>query len=174
MKDQERIYEIMSNANRGNPSGYKHSQEQKTYLSEIKMGEKNPQFGKPAPNRGVKRPGVGGRTIGTKWSEKERQTHEVIRSQPGYYDFTQCKERNQKISEAKKGKPGAAAGKTWYNNGNTETYATECPPGFRKGRKPGRNSNKKGMKWFNNGAENRQFREGEQPEDYIRGRISKK
>jgi hypothetical protein len=174
MKDQERIYEIMSNANRGNPSGFRHSEDHKKYMSEIRTGDKNPQFGKPAPNRGVKRPGIGGRNAGTKWSEQERQVHEAIRSQPGYYDFTQCKERNRKISEAKKGKPGAAIGKTWYTDGGTETYATECPQGFRKGRKPGRNSNKKGMRWFNNGTENRQFREGDQLEGYIRGRISKK
>ena len=174
MKEQERIYEIMSNANRGNPSGFRHSEDYKKYMSEIRTGDKNPQFGKPAPNRGVKRPGVGGRPAGVKWSEQERQIHETIRNRPGYYDFTQCEERNRKISEAKKGKPGAAAGKTWYTDSITETYSTECPPGFYKGRKPGRNSNKKGMRWFNNGTENRQFREGEQPEGYISGRISKK
>lgn len=174
MKDAERIYEIARNSNLGNPTGYTHSDEMRKYLSDIKRGELNPQWNKPAPNRGVERPGIGGRKKGTKWSEQERQLHESIRSQPGYYEYTQCPERNRKISEAKKGKPGAAAGKTWFTDGEQETYATECPPGFRKGRKPGRNSNKKGMRWFNNGTENRQFREGQQPEGYVRGRITKK
>lgn len=174
MNAEERIYEIVSNANKGNPSNYSHNDDLKKYLSEIKKGDNNPQYGKPAPNRGISRPGIGGRKIGTKWSEAERKLHTEIRSRPGYYAYTQNQERNQKISEAKKGKPGAATGKSWYTDGINETYSYECPPGHYKGRKPGRNSNKKGLYWYNDGNINKQFKPGTQPERFLRGRITKK
>lgn len=174
MNDHDRIYEIVSNANKGNPTGYKHSPEMIQHLSEIKKGSKNPQYGKAAPNRGISRPGVGGRNKGTGWSEHERKIHEYIRSQLGYYDYTKDPARNRKISEAKKGKPGNAAGKTWFTDNESETYAFDCPPGYRKGRKPGRNSNKKGLCWFNNGLVNKQYKPGTEPEGFNRGRITKK
>lgn len=41
------------------------------------------------------------------------------------------------ISEALKGRAGAAKGKFWFNNGEKETYAYECPEGFTKGRLKG-------------------------------------
>jgi hypothetical protein len=173
MLDEERIYEIISNANKGNPSGYRHSNETKAKLSAIKVGELNPQFGKPAANRGVKRPGIGGRKRGTKWSEEERKKQIEIRSRDGFYSFTQNTDRNEKIKQARLGKTGAAAGKFWYTNGEIETYATECLVGFWKGRKP-RTSNKKGMCWYNNSIVNKQFRIGEELEGFTRGRICKK
>ena len=171
MKDEERIYEILKNSN---PGGYKHTDAIKEQLSEMRMGNKNPMYGKPAPNRGIKRPGVGGRKKGTGWSESERAAHELIRSAPGYYDFTKNSERNKLISEAKKGKPGNALGKHWYNNSIVETYALECPAGFIKGRLKKEQLNKRGLVWFNNGSINKQFRENTQPEGFIRGRIIKK
>lgn len=170
---EERLYEIARNSNLGNPTNYKHSEEMLQYLSEIKIGENNPQYGKPAPNRGQKRPGVGGRKKGTAWSQEEREQRLAQRTD-GYYDYLKSPERARKISEALKGREGSAKGKTWYTNGESETYATECPNGYWKGRKPGRKSNKQGMKWYNNGIENRQFRETEVPEGFVRGRISKK
>ena len=145
-----------------------------TVLSESMKGENNPMYGKPAPNRGKKRPGVGGRKKGTKWSAAERETHQQIRAKEGFYDFTQDPERNKKISAAHKGKIGAAAGKSWFNNGETETYAFECPDGFVKGRKPRKQIGKRGMKWYNNGVVSKQFRDGKVPEGFVRGRIIKK
>jgi hypothetical protein len=142
--------------------------------SEGKKGNKNPMFGKPAPNRGVKRPGIGGRKKGTTWSDSEYEIHRKIRSAPGYYDFTKDPERGRKISEATKGRTGPSTGKTWFNNGETEMYGFDCPDGFLKGRLPGRISNKKGLLWFNNGLMNKQFKENMQPEGFVRGRISKK
>ena len=136
MKNKERVCEILSNANKGNPTGYRHSDEIKAKLTEMKIGQANPQFGKPAPNRGVKRPGVGGRKRGTKWSDSERKKQAEVRSQEGFYDFTQRPERNEKIRLSRLGKPGAATGKYWFTNGEVETYASECPLGFQKGRKP--------------------------------------
>jgi hypothetical protein len=141
--------------------------------SERMMGENNPMYGKPAPNRGVSRPGVGGRKKGTGWSELERAKHELVRSAPGYYDYTKDPIRREKISKANKGRKGSAEGKTWFNDGNTETYCFECPEGFVKGRKP-RASTKQGLLWYNNGIVNKQYKLGAQPEGFIRGRITKK
>jgi hypothetical protein len=141
---------------------------------ETKLGTKNPMYGKPAPNRGIKRPGIGGRKKGTLWSESEREYKMKIRSAPGYYDYLKNPERSEKISKALLGRIGSASGKTWFNNGLIETYALHCPEGFTKGRKPGRNSNKKGLVWYNNQQINRQFYEGHQPEGFNRGRLSNK
>jgi hypothetical protein len=171
MKDEERIYEILKNSN---PGGYKHSDETKKLLSNMRKGNNNPMYGKPASNRGVSRPSVGGRKKGTGWSESERITQELVRSTPGYYDFTKNPKRNSLISQAKKGQPGNALGKHWYNNGTVETYALECPVGFVKGRLKREQLNKRGLVWFNNGDINKQFKENTQPEGFIRGRIVKK
>ena len=141
--------------------------------SERMLGENNPMYGKPALNRGIKRPGVGGRKKGTKWSESERQIQEQIRSTPGHYDYTKDPVRCNKISEATKGRKGSAEGKTWFNNGDIETYCYECPEGFIKGRKP-RASTKQGLLWYNNGAVSKQFKLDTQPEGFTRGRITKK
>ena len=81
--------------------------------SERMKGKNNPMYGKPAPNKGIKRPGVGGRKKGTKWSELERKTQEQIRSKPGYYDYTKDQARRKKISEANKGRKGSSKGKVW-------------------------------------------------------------
>jgi hypothetical protein len=171
MKDQERIYEILKNSN---PGGYKHTEDAKQRLSEMRKGEKNPMYGKPSPQRGTKRPGVGGRKKGYKWSEEERKKQLEIRSRAGYYDFAKDPERCRKISESQKGRKGISAGKTWFNNGSKETYAFECPNGYVKGRLTRTLESKRGMGWYNNGEVNRQFREGEQLEGFFRGRISKK
>jgi len=171
MKDEERIYEILKNSN---PGGYKHTTEAKEKLSKMRLGDKNPMYGKPAANRGVKRPGIGGRKKGTGWSEEEREKQIKIRSADGYYDYTKDPARNKKISDAKKGTVGSAKGKTWFNNGVVETYALNCPDGYVKGRLPRLLPAKRGMLWYNNGEVARQFKEGNQPEGFSRGRIAKK
>jgi hypothetical protein len=103
-------------------------------LSEKMIGENNPMFGKPAPNRGVKRPGVGGRKKGTKWSDKERAMQLELRSKPGHYDYLKDPARAKKISESKKGSKGTTTGRKWYNNGIKQVLANECPIGFINGR----------------------------------------
>ena len=111
-----------------------------TLLSEGKKGNKNPMFGKPAPNRGIKRPGVGGRKKGTKWSAEERATKEKIRSTTEYKEKMAAvysdPVRNANISKNNKGKIGAATGKAWYNNGIEEKYfvVDQQPKGFFRGR----------------------------------------
>ena len=172
MKDEERIYKILKNSN---PGGYKHTEEAKQKLSKMRLGESNPMYGKPAPNRGQKRPGVGGRKKGTGWSDEERKKQELIRATPGYYDFVKNPERNKKISDAKKVSQGSALGKNWYNNGSKETYSFTCPDGFTKGRLSRMQINKRGLVWYNNGIVNKQYKENQQPEGYERGRrINKK
>ena len=175
MNNEERIYEIISNSNKGNPSNWKMSKAQKEKLSESRMGEKNPMYGKPAHNRGVKRPGIGGRKKGTLWSDEERKKQESIRNKNGYYDYLQNPERCKKISESNKGRKGASTGKKWYNNGVDEGYfsVNEQPTAWALGRIK-RACGKIGMLWFNNGISNRQFRENEQPTGYMRARVSKK
>ena len=140
---------------------------------ETKLGNKNPMYGKPAPNRGVKRPGVGGRKKGTSWSETERTQKMIQRSVEGYYDYLKDPIRAKKISESNKGKQGAAKGKNWYNNGITETYAFICPEGYTKGRLF-RKGAKKGLVWYTDGTINKQYKEGKQPKGFNRGRIIKK
>lgn len=115
-----------------------------TLQSEGMKGSRNPMYGKPAPNRGVKRPGVGGRKKGTKWSDEERQKKMLLRQSKSFQEKMKKvysdPGRNKKISEAHLGKIGASQGKKWYNNGQEEKY----------------------------------FSEDQQPQGWIRGRISKK
>ena len=111
-----------------------------TLLSEGKKGNKNPMFGKPAHNRGVKRPGVGGRKKGTKWSAEERADKEKLRDTAEYKEKMSAvysdPVRNANISKNNKGKFGAATGKFWYNNGIEEKYfvVDQQPEGFVRGR----------------------------------------
>jgi len=148
-------------------SGHKHTDETKKHWSKIRKG-------RPPANKGTKRPGVGGRPKGIKWSEETREKMMTIRSQEGYYDYLKSPERNKKISEAKKGCKGSAQGKTWYNNGQVETYQFECPANFVKGRLKRNTNGKKGLLWYTNGIESKQFKENCQPEGWNRGRIIKK
>jgi len=148
-------------------SGYKHSEELKQHWSKIRKG-------KPPANKGTKRPGVGGRPKGIKWTKEVREKIMKIRSQEGYYDYFKSPERNKKISEAKKGCKGSAKGKTWFNNGQIETYQFECPPEFTKGRLKRTTNGKKGLLWYTDGLDSRQFKENCQPEGWKRGRTIKK
>jgi len=148
-------------------SGHKHTEEIKQHWSKIRKG-------KAPANKGTKRPGVGGRPKGIKWSPETREKIMKTRSQEGYFDYCKDPERRKKISEAKKGCKGSAQGKTWYNNGIIETYQFECPNGFKKGRLKKKTNGKKGLLWYTNGNESRQFKENCQPEGWKRGRTFKK
>lgn len=141
---------------------------------ESKLGKNNPMFGKAAPNRGIKRPGIGGRKKGTKWSKEERKNQTLTRSTSGYYDYLKSPERAKKISDSQKGRVGTATGKIWFNNGVQETYSFECPVGFIKGRLPKEQVSKRGMKWYNNGIINKQFKDDNILEGFVRGKLSKK
>ena len=147
-------------------------------LSESKKGKNNPMYGKPAPNRGIKRPGIGGRKKGFKWSDEERSSQMLVRSTVEHKE--KMKKiyadpiRNKNISEKQKGRPGIAKGKIWYNNGNKEMYSDKCPKGFKKGRLPKLLIAKRGMKWYNNGIVNKQFKDSDILKGFVCGRIIKK
>lgn len=143
-------------------------------IKESMTGSSNPMWGKPAPNRGAKRPGVGGRKKGTKWSEEERKTQERVRSVPGYHDFLKDPVRCKAIGDAHRGRSGHSAGKKWYNNGLEEKYSDDPIEGWNIGRLNMTNQGKIGLVWFNNGVINKQFKDGTQPEGFTRGRIRKK
>jgi hypothetical protein len=108
--------------------------------SEGMKGSKNPMYGKPAPNRGVKRPGIGGRKKGTVWSTQERHDRLRLRQTEEYIDKMKKvysdPARNLKISQGRRGYKGAALGKRWYNNGKDESYFVEGqqPQGWARGR----------------------------------------
>jgi hypothetical protein len=110
----------------------------RTLQSETMKGSNNPMYGKPAPNRGIKRPGIGGRKKGTAWSNEERDLRMSLRNTKEYKDkmsaVYQGVSRNQKISESSKGKVGAARGKKWYNNGIEEKYFSNPPADWMPGR----------------------------------------
>ena len=148
-------------------SGHKHSEEIKKHWSEIRKGRT------PA-NKGIKRPGIGGRPKGIPWSEATRKKIMEVRNSEGYYDFCKSAERRKKISQSNKGCAGSALGKSWYNNGTNETYQFECPIGFLKGRLKKQTNGKKGLFWYTNGVVSKQFIEGGQPKGWKRGRTIKK
>jgi len=124
-------------------------------------------------NKGMKLPGQGGRKHGTIWTDEERHSHHLVRSKPGYYDYLKDKNRAKKISESQKGRVGTSLGKKWFNDGYKEYYSDKIPFGYSVGRLI-TNSAKIGLKWFNNGIHNKQFREETAPQGYKCGRISKK
>jgi hypothetical protein len=142
--------------------------------SDCKQGDKNPMFGKPAPNRGIKRPGIGGRKKGTCWSNAERHSQLTARSTVGYYNYLSDPARGEKISKSLIGRIGPALGKNWYNNEMTETYALVCPEGFSPGRLKRLQLNKRGLLWYTNGVISKQFKENTQTEGFVRGRVIKK
>jgi hypothetical protein len=177
MKQEERIYEILKNSN---PGGWKPTKEQLIKLSESKKGVKNPMFGKIASNRGVKRPGVGGRKKGTKWSDSERKSQELAKLKPGRYDYLKTENRSERYrgeNNPNFGKPGATTGKKTYHNGLEEKFFVvgKQEDGFVLGRLPGsRVGIKKGLRWYNDGIVNKQYKEGQQPEGFVNGRTRKK
>jgi len=148
-------------------TGHTHTEELKEHWSKIRKG-------RTSPNKGIKRPGVGGRPKGIKWSKETREMIMSIRNQAGYYDYCKDDQRRKKISKSKKGCKGSALGKKWYNNGIIETYQNSCPDGFVKGRLKRATNGKKGMLWYTNGIETKQYKEGEQPKGWNCGRILRK
>lgn len=71
--------------------------------------------------------------IGQHFKHKDNSNYLGKRNSLGRH-FKHTEETKRKISEAHKGKVGSANGKHWFNNGEKETYAFECPEGYQKGR----------------------------------------
>jgi Uri superfamily endonuclease len=148
-------------------SGYRHKEETKQRWSQIRKGIS-------PGNKGQKRPGIGGRPKGKKWSEDERAKQDIVRSQPNYYDYLKTEEHRAKMSRIRKGCKGSAKGKKWYNDGCIETYAFDRPPGFEVGRLKRQTNGKKGLCWYTNGTVNKQYKQDQQPEGWFRGRTLRK
>jgi hypothetical protein len=83
-------------------------------------------------------------------------------------------------SESTKAKIGDQhAGDKWFNNGSIEIHAKDCPVGWLPGRLPiseqtriNRGQAQKGLMWFTDGIQNRQFRTvSEAPMGWRRGRV---
>jgi hypothetical protein len=149
------------------PSGWHPSQATRELWSKQRKG-------KPNKRKGIKTPGIGGRPKGVKWSDKERETHKISNQKPESRATHKTLEFRKKMSDLKIGWEGSAKGKTWFNDGNKETYSFNCPIGFVKGRLFKQQLGKRGLVWYNNGLVNRQFLETQQEEGFNRGRIIKK
>ena len=112
--------------------GQRWTEEQRQKISEALKGENNPNFGKPAWNRGKPRPEETKRKIsethkGMVHSEEaKRKMSEAKKGNTNRLGKCHFEETKRKISEANKGKH-------WYNNGVTSVTAFECPEGFVKG-----------------------------------------
>lgn len=94
-----------SEANKGKPK----SEESKNKNSEAHKGKKNPMYGKP----------------------KSEETRRKMSDAKKGKKFSE--EHKNKISAASKGNTNVR-GTCWYNNGEINIRATECPPGFIPGR----------------------------------------
>jgi len=155
-------------------SGFNHSDEQKAKWSKMRKGVE-------PYNKGMKRPGIGGRKKGTVWSEEERRLRKEIAPDRDNSSFRTDEFRARMSEMWKEGfRTGRikhpATGKKWYNNGKEQKYFEENyqPAGWVEGRLKQKTNNKKGLCWFNNGSVNKQFRTGEEPEEFVHGRITKK
>lgn len=104
--------------------GKHHTEETKKKQSEAKKGEKNPNYGKHTWNKGIPQS-----------EEHRKKNSESHKGKPspnkGKHLSTEIK---NKISETLKGKSNATKGAHWYNNGEINIMAKECPDGFTPGR----------------------------------------
>jgi hypothetical protein len=152
--------------------GYRHTDELKKHWSKIRKG-------RPSGKKGVKRPGIGGRPKGTKWtSEQHIERAELMKSE-------EYKTKNKLIIEkriaalvdyTKTHTMHGSAGKIWINNGIKEKYIlaqSELPAGFVIGRLPfSKDANRRGFAWITDGIKSRRTQDIENiPEGWRRGRI---
>ena len=89
------------------------SDETRRMMGESKKGEKNPNYGKPAWNKGKKM----SEEFCRKLREARKGKHHT-------------EETRRKMGEAHKGKNIWTRGRHWFNNGKINIRAKECPPGF--------------------------------------------
>ena len=98
-----------------------------------KIGENNPNFGKPAWNNGKHH----SEETRKKMSEANKGENNPM------FGKHHSEETRKKMSEALKSKPTCIKGTHWYNNGVKSIQAKTCPEGFVKGRLPGLNVGRK-------------------------------
>lgn len=104
--------------------GKHHTEETKKKISEAQKGENNSMYGKLPWNKGV-----------SMSSEQKKKISETKKGKPGHNKRKHLSiETKNKISETLKGKINANKGTHWYNNGEINIMAKECPDGFTPGR----------------------------------------
>ena len=100
-----------------------HTAEAKKKISEAQKGENNSMHGKSPWNKGKK--------MSEEFCRKNSESHKGKPSpNKGKHLSAEIK---KKISDTLKGKPNATKGRHWYNNGEINIMAKECPPGFMPG-----------------------------------------
>lgn len=107
--------------------GKHHSEETKIKLSEINKGENNAMYGKHHSQESRKKMSLSRK--GHKVSEETRRN-----ISEGNKGKTVSSETKRKLSEINKGENNPNYGTHWYNNGEMNVKAKECPEGFVKGR----------------------------------------
>ena len=130
--------------NRLHHLGKHHSAETLKKMSEVKKGDKNPRFGKPAWNNGKHH---SAETL-KKMSEVKKGKHHSAESLKKISEANKGKHRSaetrKKLSEARKGKP------TW-NKGKTSCYSAET---LQK-----KSKSMTGKLWWTNGIQNKLIKE---------------
>ena len=102
----------------------RYTEESRRKMSELKKGEKNPNYGKPSWNKGKKM---------SEEARKKMGEAKKGKNNPNYGKHF-SEEHKKKLREAHKGKNIWTKGVRWYNNGEKCIRAKECPPGFVPGR----------------------------------------
>jgi len=134
-------------------SGRKHSEDTKKLISQSKLGEKHPLFGK----HGAEHP-----SYGRKNSEesKEKMSRVKMGDRNPMSGKTHSKDVVEVLRQKNLGEKNPSYGKKWFNNGEYSVMAKECPEGFKlgclesKGLPSGEDHPNYGKKWFNNGSNN--------------------
>lgn len=103
--------------------GKRHAEEAKKKISEAQKGENNSMHGKSPWNKGKK--------MSEEYCRKNSESHKGKPSPNKGKHLSE--ETKKKISDTLKGKPNATKGRHWYNNGEINIMAKECPPGFMPG-----------------------------------------
>ena len=139
-------------------------------------GPNNPAKKYGGSCKGKKRPGVGGRKKGFKWTEAERDAHAKACSTSEFKEKKEAywtAERRKENGDRHRGREGHAKNKPWYTNGVSEKQTDSPEDGWVRGRLTNVNENRKSLKlhWYNNGQRSAQFGEGKEEAGYVRGRL---
>jgi len=133
--------------------GRKHSEETKKLISQSKLGDKHPLYGK----FGHQHPRYGM----THSEESKNKMKEVkMRDKNPMFGKTHSIETIETLRQKNLGEKNPSYGKKWFNNGEYSVMVKECPEGFKpgrlksKGHPPGEDHPNYGKKWFNNGFSN--------------------
>lgn len=156
--------------------GKTHSNKVKQHLSKLRKGVPLTEEHKLKIKQNHARHNLG-KTMPDKTKEKLRIIMKEIYSIPENHPCF-----GKQKSDTTKSKIGAKAKRRkWYNNGEIEVSADQCPSGFRPGRLPrteehNRNAglSHRGFKWYTNGIFDKKFKGNDIPDGFVPGRCLKK